>query len=143
MTGFGIFMAVLLGGMWLPLLVQSFGAVVVPQLNGATTLVVQAFDLGFLVPLGLFTAVTVHRRLAVGYVLSAIVVVKGMAMGAGIASMLIVEWSATGVWQLPPIVIFASISAVCGYLAWRVYGSISPTTEPGRAPTSVEATASA
>ena len=61
MMGFGIFMAVLLGGMWLPLIVSTFGATSVPQLNGGTTLVVQAFDLGLLVPLGLFTAFTVQR----------------------------------------------------------------------------------
>jgi hypothetical protein len=126
MTGFGIFMAVLLAGMWLPLIAQTWDATSVPQLNGGTTLVVQAFDLGFLVPLGLFTAVTVKRRLAVGVVLSAIVVVKGMAMGAGIASMLIVEWLATGVPQLPPILVFAAISLACGALAWRVFGSIGP-----------------
>ncbi len=85
MIGFGIFMAVLLGGMWLPLIVTTFDATSVPQLNGGTTLVVQAFDLGLLVPLGLFTAVAVQRGHVAGYVLSAIVVVKGMAMGAGIA----------------------------------------------------------
>jgi hypothetical protein len=126
MIGFGIFMAVLLGGMWLPLIATTFDATSVPQLNGGTTLVVQAFDLGLLVPLGLFTAVTVQRGLVAGYVLSAIVVVKGMAMGAGIASMLIVEWSTTGVSQLPPIVIFAGISVVSAILASRVYGSIGP-----------------
>jgi hypothetical protein len=126
MTGFGVFMAVLLAGMWLPLIARTFGAAEVPELNGGTTLVVQAFDLGFLVPLGLFTAVTVHRRLAVGYVLSSIVVVKGMAMGAGIASMMVVEWSATGVSQLPPIVVFSLISLGCAVLAVRVFGSIGP-----------------
>ena len=132
MMGFGIFMAVLLAGMWLPLIAQTFDATSVPQLNGGTTLVVQAFDLGLLVPLGLFTAVTVQRRLVAGYVLSAIVVVKGMTMGAAIAAMLIVEWSVTGVSQLPPIVIFAGISVVSGVLAWRVYGSIEP--DPTRVP---------
>lgn len=126
MTGFGIFMAVLLSGMWLPLIAQTWDATSVPQLNGGTTLVVQAFDLGFLVPLGLLTAVTVKRGLAVGVVLSAIVVVKGMAMGAGIASMLIVDWLATGVPQLHPILVFAAISLACGALAWRVFGSIGP-----------------
>ena len=136
MIGFGIFMAGLLGGMWLPLIAQTYDATSVPQLNGATTLVVQAFDLGLLVPLGLFTAACVARGLAVGYVLSAIVVVKGMALGAGIAAMLVVEWSATGVSQLPPIVIFAAISVVAAVLGVRVYGSIGagvvrPTVKPG------------
>ena len=124
MIAFGIFMAVLLSGMWLPLIAQTYDAASVPQLDGATTLVVQAFDLGLLVPLGLFTAVCVARGMTVGYVLSAVVVVKGMAMGAGIAAMLIVEWSATGVSQLPPIVIFVAISVVAAFLAVRVYGSI-------------------
>ena len=130
MIGFGVFMAVLLGGMWLPLIARTFGAAEVPELNGGTTLVVQAFDLGFLVPLGLITAITVQRRLAVGFVLSSIVVVKGMAMGAGIASMMAVEWAATGVSQLPPMLIFSLISLVSGVLAVRVFGSISsmPTT---------------
>lgn len=135
MIGFGIFMAVLLAGMWLPLIASTFDAASVPQLNGGTTLVVQAFDLGLLVPLGLFTAVTVHRGLVAGYVLSAVVVVKGMALGAGIASMLIVEWSATGVAQIPPILVFLAIAAVSAILASRVYGSIGPNVASRATPT--------
>jgi hypothetical protein len=126
MIAFGIFMAVMLCGMWLPLIAQTYDAASVPQLNGATTLVVQAFDLGLLVPLGLFTAACVARGVTAGYILSAVVVVKGTAMGAGIAAMLIVEWSATGVSQLPPIIIFAAVSVVAALLAVRVYGSIQP-----------------
>ncbi len=59
MVAFGLYMAILLGGMWLPLIARTFTETSVPQLYGGTTLVVQAFDLGFLVPVGLFTAVTV------------------------------------------------------------------------------------
>jgi hypothetical protein len=143
MIGFGIFMAVLLGGMWLPLIVATFDATSVPQLNGGTTLVVQAFDLGLLVPLGLFTAITVKRGLAVGYVLSAIVVVKGTAMGAGIAAMLVVEWFATDVSELPPIIVFSMISLVSAALAVRVYGSIGPAASGELSTTGIEAAASA
>lgn len=123
-TAFGVFVAILLAGMWLPLIARSVGQVVVPELDGATTLVVQAFDLGFLVPLGLFSAATAWRRMPVGYVLGAILVVKGAAMGAGIAAMLIVEALVTDVLQIVPIVLFAAISLVSIALAWRVYGSI-------------------
>jgi hypothetical protein len=123
-TVFGLFVAILLAGMWLPLIVRSFGQAVVPELDGATTLVVQAFDLGFLVPLGLFTAVTVWRRLPVGYVLAAVLVVKGAAMGAGIAAMLIVEAMVTDVLQIVPIALFALISLTSLALGVRVYGSI-------------------
>jgi hypothetical protein len=124
MIAFGIFMAVLLGGLWLPLIASTFGAEQVPQLEGATTFVVQAFDLGLLVPLGLFTAVTVWRRLPVGYVLSAIVVIKGMAMGASIAAMMAVETVVTGESQVPPLILFAGIALVCAALAARVFGSL-------------------
>ena len=123
-TGFGIFMAVLLAGMWLPLVARSATAVSVPELNGGTTLVVQAFDLGFLVPLGTFTAIAVWRRLPVGYVLAPLVLVKGAAMGAAIAAMLIVEAIVTGVFQPVPIGVFLGVSLVSIVIGVRVYASI-------------------
>ena len=122
--GFGIFMAVLLTGMWLPVIARSFGQAVVDQLDGGTTLVVQAFDLGFLVPLGLFTAVAVQRRLAIGFVLASVVVVKGVAMGSAIAAMLVFESLTTGATQVVPIVGFALIALVSLVIAGRVFGSL-------------------
>jgi hypothetical protein len=110
--------------MWLPLIARTAASVPVPELAGGTTLVVQAFDLGFLVPLGLFTAATVHRRLAAGYVLAAIVAVKGIAMGCAIAAMLLFEGSATGTWQAPPIVLFAGVAIGATMLAFRMFGAI-------------------
>ncbi len=139
-AGFGLFMAILLAGMWLPLIARSYGQAVVPELDGATTLVVQAFDLGLLVPLGLFTAVTVWRRMPVGYVLAAVVVVKGAAMGAGIAAMLVVEALVTDVLQIVPIALFATISLVSVVLGVRVFAALgadrpaAETTLPGGSP---------
>jgi hypothetical protein len=110
--------------MWVPLVARTFGKDVVPELAGGATLVVQAFDLGLLIPLGVFTAVTVFRRLPAGYVLAAIVVVKASALGTAIAAMLLVEGFATGVWQWPPIVLFAAIGFVGVGLGRRVIGSV-------------------
>jgi hypothetical protein len=124
MVAFGLYMGLLLGGLWLPLIAWTFDAAGVTELYGGTTLVVQAFDLGFLVPLGLFTAVTVYRRLPVGYLLSAVVIVKGMSIAAGIVAMLVVEAVATDVVQLVPIVIFA-LTALAGVaIAVRIYRGI-------------------
>ena len=124
MVAFGLYMGLLLGGLWLPLLARTFDAAGVTELYGGTTLVVQAFDLGFLVPLGLFTAVTVYRRLPVGYLLSAVVIVKGMSIAAGIVAMLVVEAITTDVVQLVPIVIFA-LTALAGVaIAVRIYRGI-------------------
>jgi hypothetical protein len=110
--------------MWLPLILRSATATAVPELAGGTTLVVQAFDLGFLVPLGILTALAVWRRLPIGYVLATIVAVKGAAMGAAIAAMLVAEALVTGVTQPVPIVGFAVIAVVALVLAWRVLGSV-------------------
>lgn len=126
-VGFGLYMAILLAMLWLPLLARTFGATQVPELDGGTTLVVQAFDLGLLVPLGLFTAWTVWRRRPVGYLLASIVVVKGMAMGAGIAAMLVVEAIATELVQPVPIALFVATALVSARIAWRVYQSIEAT----------------
>jgi hypothetical protein len=123
-VGFGLYMAILLAILWLPLLGRTLTATQVPELAGGTTLVVQAFDLGLLVPLGLFTAWTTWRRLPVGVLLASIVVVKGAAMGLGIAAMLLVEAVATEVVQPIPIALFLATALVSGLLGRRVYGSI-------------------
>jgi hypothetical protein len=124
MIGFGLYMAILLGGLWLPLIARTLTEASVPELYGGTTLVVQAFDLGFLVPVGLFTAVTVYRRLPIGYLLSAVVIIKGASIALGIAAMLVVEWLTTNEPQLPPIVIFA-LTALAGFaIAARIYRGI-------------------
>ena len=133
MTAFGIYMAVLLGGLWLSLIAATFNADRVRELYGSTTLVVQAFDLGLLVPLGLFTAATVLRRHVAGFVLAAVVVVKGATMGTAIAAMLVMEYLVTGELQPVPIAIFALTALVSAVLGWRVYASLPA----GRRPTSV------
>ena len=138
MVAFGLFMAILLGGMWLPLIARTLTETSVTDLHGGTTLVVQAFDLGFLVPLGLFTAVTVYRRLPVGYLLSAVVIVKGASIALGIVAMLVVEWLATGEPQVPPILVFGLTAMGSLAIAVRIYRGIDArqpsTAGPARRP---------
>jgi hypothetical protein len=141
MVAFGLYMAILLGGMWVPLIAGTLTATSVPQLYGGTTLVVQAFDLGVLVPLGLFTAVTVYRRLPVGYLLSAVVIVKGASIALGIVAMLVVEWLTTGEPQLPPIIIFGLTSIAGLAIAVRMYRGIDTRATAAIRPAASAATA--
>jgi hypothetical protein len=110
----------------LPLMVRTLGSASVAELYGGTTLVVQAFDLGLFVPLVPFTAVTVHRRMVAGYVMSAIVVLNSVALGIGIAAMLVIEYLATDALQPVPIALFLATAAASGVLAVRVFRSIQP-----------------
>jgi hypothetical protein len=126
-TGLGIFMVVVLCGLWLP----TVWSVVVDgeiqgKLNGGVTLVVPALDLGFLVPLGVFTAVAAWRRHAAGYILATTVVVKAVAMASAIVAMLAVEWLTTGVAAIVPIVLFAGTALGSAAIGVRVYGSVTP-----------------
>jgi hypothetical protein len=123
-AGLGVFMALLLTGMWLPMVLSNLTAAVVEPLDGATTLVVQALDLGFLVPLGLFTAVLVLRRAPVGFLLASMIVVKAVAMATAIVAMLLVEAAETGELLLPPIVIFALTAAVSAWIGWRAFRAV-------------------
>jgi hypothetical protein len=136
-AGLGVFMAGLLAVMWLPMIASTVGQTTVDQLDGATTLVVQALDLGLLVPLGIFTAVTVARRMPVGYVLASVVVVKAVAMPAAICAMLLVEAATTGELAAPFIAIFALTAVAAALIGARVYGSIGG---PERAPANPAAT---
>jgi len=137
-AGLGVFMVVVLAALWLPTVWRVVaGGEVQGLLNGGSTLVVPAFDLGFLVPLGAFTAVAAWRRLPAGYVLATTVVVKAVAMGAAIVAMLLVEWVTTGVLAAVPIALFALTSLGSAAIGYRVYGSIREV--PAGAPEAVGA----
>jgi len=139
-AGLGVFMVVVLAGLWLPTVWKVVvGGQVQGYLNGGVTLVVPAFDLGFLVPLGVFTAVAAWRRLPAGYVLATTVVVKAATMAAAIAAMLIVEWLTTGVFAAVPIALFGLTALGSAAIGYRVYGSVDgpPAGEGSSAPAAV------
>lgn len=144
-VGLGSFMALLLSGMWLPMIVASWDQAVVEPLDGATTLVVQALDLGLLVPLGVFTAVLVWKRMSAGFVLASLVVVKAVAMPAAIVAMLVVEATTTGELAIAPIALFAATAAVAAVIGWRVFSSIRPDAagDPGAAQAALGASSAA
>ena len=124
-AGLGVFMVVVLAGLWLPTVWRVVvGGEIQGNLNGGVTLVVPAFDLGFLVPLGIFTAVAAWRRLPAGYVLATTVVVKAATMAAAIAAMLVVEWLTTGVFAAVPIALFGLTALGSAAIGYRVYGSV-------------------
>lgn len=116
--------AILLLGMWLGRIASAYGGDIQGLLDGQTTLVVQALDLGLIVPLALFTGVTAWRGSAVGYLLASTVVVKAFAMAAAISAMLLSAWAYEGTLEVAPLVIFAALAAAAVWLAIRMYGSL-------------------
>ena len=121
---FSVLVVVVLAGLWLPRILGTLGGETTDELQGATTMVVPAFDLGLLVPLAVFTGLAVWRRLAIGYVLAIIILVKGIFMAFAIDAMLLVEWQVTDELAAPPILVFFVIAILSLALGVRAVRSI-------------------
>jgi hypothetical protein len=128
-------MAAVLLLMWVARIAAALGGAVDGILLGQTTLVVQALDLGLIVPLAVFTAVAALRGSAIGYVLSSTLVVKAVAMSVAICAMLVGAWKTEGRLEILPFVLFATAAVVATCLGVRMYRSITPA-EAGASPAS-------
>ncbi len=71
------------GGRILPTITQD----AVPAMENTTTMVIQAMDLGLIVPFSLLAAVLLLRRSAWGYLLSSVAVMKFLTMGLAVSGM--------------------------------------------------------
>ena len=124
-----ILMAVLLVVMWTGRIAAGLaGDLETAGLQGETTLVVQALDLGFVVPTALLIAALAWRRTAIGHALASVFVVTSIAMSAAIVAMLGSAGVVEGSFELPPILIFGAFLAVMLVLAVRMYRPTPPKT---------------
>jgi hypothetical protein len=126
--GFALFLGAMLLLLWLKLIVPALLAGTSPVgLDSYTTLVIQALDLGFITPAAILTGVLLLRRVALGYLLSSVVLVLGFTMGAALLAMGIGQVLA-GV-QVDPVafVIFIALALVDAALTILLLRSISET----------------
>ena len=118
-----IIVAVFLTLAWLGLVASPSLTWTPPNgLESAITMVIQALDLGIIVPAAFITASLLIKKQAWGYALSSVMLLKILTMGAALISMIIVQFLA-GV-KIDPIVsiifILISISGIIfGILALR------------------------
>lgn len=84
------FIAIMLTLLWLSKLAVTWFSTVPPVgLEHYTTLTIQALDLGFIVPITVFTALQLKKQTSLGFLLSAIVIIKGIALLTSITAMII------------------------------------------------------
>lgn len=124
-------MAAVLIFMWLGRISAAAGGEIQGVLHGQTTFVVQALDLGLIVPLALFTGAAAWRGSAIGYLLSTVLVVKAFAMAAAICAMLLSAWVYEGALEVAPLFIFAAAAAATAWLGRRMYRSLRPAPAQG------------
>ena len=87
--GYLITVSVMIALLWMGKLFPTFAGAVPAGLEHYTTLVIQGMDLGMVVPAGLISATLLSKRLALGYLLSSVLIVKGIAMLTAISMMII------------------------------------------------------
>ena len=112
--------------MWVPFVAEALRGRIEGKLYGSTTLVVQALDLGLIVPLAFWTAFSTWKGKDVGYLLSFVVGVKGVLMGAALCAMLLSVWITAGKLEVVPLVLFGGVALISTYLLLRIYRSYRP-----------------
>lgn len=119
------FVAVLIFFMWLKRIAVGLqGDLQEGMLLGQTTMVIQALDLGLIVPFAVFTGIFIIRRKEIGYLLSPVLLVKAIAMSGAIMAMLISAWIAEGGLDITPFVLFLIIFIISIILGVKTFQSI-------------------
>jgi len=126
MAVFSGFMGLALLAMWTQRIAAGLqGDYQTAMLLGQTTMVVQALDLGLLVPMCAFTAITAWRKRPVGYLMSSVVAIKGVTMSGAIVAMLVSAWMVEGKPDVMGFALFGGATLAVGWLAVRVYANVS------------------
>ena len=110
--------------LWSSRIAAAYGGEFETTLYGHGTMVVQALDLGLIVPLAIFTAVALHRRRPIGYLLAPVLLVKAATMALAICAMLLSAWQAEGVLEWPPLLIFTVIAGLSVRIGCQALKSI-------------------
>jgi hypothetical protein len=126
MAIFSIVMGLMLVGMWMSRIISALRGPIDGMLLGQTTMVVQALDLGVIVPLAFWTGAALLCRRPVGFLLAPILVVKGAAMSGAICAMLIGVLLMQGRLEAASLAAFATAFAVTLWLGVRMYRSVRP-----------------
>ncbi|HZW82384.1 MAG TPA: hypothetical protein VFF14_03040, partial [Candidatus Deferrimicrobium sp.] len=88
--GFLIFTAAAIGMMWLGMIIPPLTSGTLPSaLEHYTTLVIQAMDLGFVVPTAIISGILLIKRKVFGYLLASVVIIKESTMLTAITVMII------------------------------------------------------
>ena len=116
-----VMVALMLVFMWTQRIIGGLqGDLETGMLLGQTTMVVQALDLGLIVPLALVTAYLAWKKYPWGYLLSPVLMVKAVAMAGAICAMLISAWIVEEKSQLLNLLIFGAVFIASGYLGYRM-----------------------
>ncbi|MGM7681228.1 hypothetical protein ACSVDA_03640 [Cytobacillus sp. Hm23] len=130
--GFLLFIGVTVGLMWLGRIVPALIDNSIPiGLEHYNTLVIQALDLGFLVPISILSGYLVLRKNSFGYLLASIVTVKGITMLTAITGMIISQLLSGVHVSISEIILFPLFNVVVMYCLFLILKNIDEQIEFG------------
>lgn len=122
---FMYFIGIMVSIMWLGIIVGSLIAGERPaMLETYTTLVIQALDLGVVVPLAVLTGTLLLKKNAWGYALASIVLIKGITLGTAVLSMVLFMYLNGVEVVIPQVALFVLLVAGCVALTAGFYGKM-------------------
>lgn len=126
--GFLIFIAVVIGLMWLKIIASPLLSGTAPQqLEHYTTLTIQALDLGFVVPCSILGGVLIIKRRPLGYLLSSVLIIKCITMLTALTAMVIGQILAGVYVSTAVMIIFPLFNIIVCYPLYAILKSIRET----------------
>lgn len=123
--GFQWFVAIMVGLLWLSKIAPTwFNSVSPAGLEHYTSLVIQAMDLGFVVPTAIISAILLSQRKPLGFLLSSVVLIKGIALLSSITAMVLSMMLAGVTTSIIEIAIFSLLDVFGIYALWRLLSQI-------------------
>ena len=111
--GLQIFIGAIIGMMWIGRIRSGNMTTPPVGLEHYTTLVIQAMDLGFVVPTAVLSGILLLKKSSWGYWLSSIVIFKGSALLCAITGMIIMQYLNGISMSFAEIAIFESLNVLC------------------------------
>jgi hypothetical protein len=122
--GFLFFLGIGICFMWLGRIMPSFNNNNVAGLEHYTTLVIQALDLGFIVPVAIISGILLIKNDSLGYFLAPIIIIKGTTLLLAIITMIIFMVNAGVTVSIIEIIMFPLFTVLCVYNLYLVMKNI-------------------
>jgi hypothetical protein len=118
--GFLLFLGTGICVMWLGRIIPSFNNNSVAGLEHYTSLVIQALDIGFIVPVAILSGILLITNSSLGYLLAPIIIIKGTTLLLAIVMMLLFMINAGVTVSIIEIIMFPLFTVICIYNLYLV-----------------------
>jgi hypothetical protein len=124
--GFLLFASFVFGMMWLGKIVKPLINHTPPEgIDHYTTLVIQALDLGFVVPVGIVSGILLIKRKPFGYLLASVIIIKDITLLTALSAMIFLQIQAGDKVRSAVVVLILLLNIVVIYLMLLILKNVN------------------